>query len=110
MSRAYLSVGFLFSDALGSITKNYEIFSRALSWVLIVAVLGYLGYKAWIWIKAGRLQTVPFVSAADAASAFSSEDGAVIYDVRSHGYYDRKASRVAGSQEARAQCAPASGG
>ena len=25
---AYLSVGFIFSDALGTITKNYQIFSR----------------------------------------------------------------------------------
>ena len=95
---AYLSVGFLFSDALGSITKNYEIFSRGLGWILMVAVVGYLGYKAWIWIRAGSLQTVPFVSPADAASAFSSEDGAVIYDVRSHGYYDRKASRARGAK------------
>ena len=94
---AYLSVGFLFSDALGTITKNYEIFSHALSWVVIVAVLGYLGFKAWTWIKAGKLRAVPFVSAADAAGAFSSE-AAVIYDVRSHGYYDRKAARVRGSR------------
>ena len=59
---AYLSVGFLFSDALGTITNNYEIFSRALSWMLIVALLGYLGFKAWTWIKAGKLQAVPFVT------------------------------------------------
>jgi membrane protein DedA with SNARE-associated domain/rhodanese-related sulfurtransferase len=92
----YLSAGFLFSDALGSITKNYQAFSRMLSWVLIAAVAGYLGFKVWIWIKARGRSPIPFVSPADAAREFSS-DGAVIYDVRSHGYYDRKATRVKGS-------------
>jgi membrane protein DedA with SNARE-associated domain/rhodanese-related sulfurtransferase len=94
---AYLSVGFLFSDALGSITKDYQVFSRVLIWALIVAVLGYLGFKARLWIKSRALRSVPFVSAADAAQALSS-DGAVIYDVRSHGYYDQKAARVRGSK------------
>jgi rhodanese-related sulfurtransferase len=56
-----------------------------------------LGFKAWTWIKSRKRRAVPFVSPADAASAFSS-DGAVIYDVRSHGYYDRKAARVQGSK------------
>jgi membrane protein DedA with SNARE-associated domain/rhodanese-related sulfurtransferase len=93
---AYMSVGFLFSGALGSITKNYELFGRVASWILIAAVLGYVGFRAWTWHKARRLQSVPFVSPAEAARAVSS-DAAVIYDVRSHGYYDRKASRVRGS-------------
>ena len=93
---AYLSVGYLFSDALGAITRNYERFGQVASWVLIAAVAGYLGFQAWIWIKSRGLRSVPFVSAADAARALSSE-GAVIYDVRSHGYYDRKAARVRGS-------------
>jgi membrane protein DedA with SNARE-associated domain/rhodanese-related sulfurtransferase len=94
---AYLAVGFIFSDALGAITRNYEAFSRGLSWVLIAALAGYLGFKAWTWTKSRRLRLVPFVSPADAARALS-EDGAVIYDVRSHGYYDRKATRVKGSK------------
>jgi membrane protein DedA with SNARE-associated domain/rhodanese-related sulfurtransferase len=93
----YLSVGFLFSDALGTIVKNYQAFTRVLSWVLIAAIAGYLGFKVWIWIQARGLRSIPFVSPADAARAFSS-DGAAIYDVRSHGYYDRKATRVKGSK------------
>src|SRR5579864_1541781 len=64
---AYLCVGFLFSDALGTVTKNYEVVSRALSWALIVAVLGYVGFRAWIWAKSRGLPAVPFVSAAEAA-------------------------------------------
>ena len=93
----YLSVGFLFSDALGTITTNYQAFSRVLSWVLIAAVVGYLGFKVWLWTKSRGLRSVPFVSPAEAARAFSF-DAAMIYDVRSHGYYDRKATRVKGSR------------
>ncbi|MCU1339016.1 MAG: putative rane-associated protein [Bryobacterales bacterium] len=93
---AYLSVGFLFSDVLGTVTKNYQMVSRIVSWGLAVLVVGYLGMKAWIWSKARRLPSIPFVSPTDAAQALSS-DAAVIYDVRSHGYYDRKATRVRGS-------------
>jgi len=94
---AYLAVGYVFSDALGAITKNYEAFSRILTWVLIAGVAGYLAFKAWIWTKSRGLRLVPFVSPADAARGLSSE-AAVIYDVRSHGYYDRKATRVKGSK------------
>jgi membrane protein DedA with SNARE-associated domain/rhodanese-related sulfurtransferase len=94
---AYLSVGFLFSDALGTITKNYSMFSRGLTGFLIAAVIGYLGVQAWLWIRARRLPSIPQVSPADAVQALSS-DSASIYDVRSHGYYDRKAVRVRGSK------------
>jgi membrane protein DedA with SNARE-associated domain/rhodanese-related sulfurtransferase len=93
---AYMSVGYLFSDALGPITRNYQIFGQVVSWVLIAAAVGYVGFRVWIWSKSRGLQAVPFVTPAEAASALSS-DTAVIYDVRSHGYYDRKATRVRGS-------------
>jgi rhodanese-related sulfurtransferase len=94
---AYLSMGFLFSDALGTITKSYAVFSRVLSGVFIAAAIAYLIFKAWLWAQSRGRPPIPFVSPADAAQAFSS-DVAVIYDVRSHGYYDRKATRVKGSK------------
>ena len=93
----YLSLGFLFSDALETVTRNYTRFSRVLGWVLIAAVAGYVGFQIWRWIKTRRLPLIPFVSPVDAARALSS-DAALIYDVRSHGYYDRKAFRVRGSK------------
>ena len=94
---AYFSVGFLFSGALGAITRNYVAFGRGFTWLVILALAGYLGYQVWMWRRARALRTVPFVSPAEAAQALSSE-GALIYDVRSHGYYDRKAMRVQGSK------------
>jgi membrane protein DedA with SNARE-associated domain/rhodanese-related sulfurtransferase len=94
---AYLVVGFLFSDALGTITRSYDVFSRVLTWLVIAMVGAYLGFKAWLWVQSRGRPPIPFVSPAEAAQAFIS-DAAVIYDVRSHGYYDRKARRVQGSR------------
>jgi membrane protein DedA with SNARE-associated domain/rhodanese-related sulfurtransferase len=93
---AYLSVGFLFSGAIESIIRGYQAFGRVLSWILIAIVVGYLGMLVRSWRKARGLRSVPFVTPAEAARAASSS-GAAIYDVRSHGYYDRKATRVKGS-------------
>jgi len=94
---AYLGVGFLFSGALEAITSNYQAFSSALSWFLIAALAAYLGYQAWQWTKGRRLPAVPLVSPAEVARALAA-DTAVIYDVRSHGYYERKSERLAGSK------------
>jgi len=94
---AYLSVGFLFSDVLGTVTRHYGTFSRVLSWILMVAVVGYLCLQVWLWSKARGWRSVPVVSPDEAARAIST-DGAIIYDVRSHGYYERKATRVRGSK------------
>jgi len=91
---AYFSVGFLFSGALGAITENYVAFGRVVTWLLIVLIAGYLGYQVWMWRRARALRTVPFVSPGEAARA----EGALIYDVRSHGYYDRKAKRIQGAR------------
>jgi membrane protein DedA with SNARE-associated domain/rhodanese-related sulfurtransferase len=93
----YLSAGFLFSGFLGAITSGYQAFGRALGWTLIAAVVGYLVFRFWMFRKARALRSVPFVHPSEAARATSS-DAAVIYDVRSHGYYDRKATRIQGSR------------
>lgn len=93
---AYLSVGYLFSGAIEAITRGYHTFGRVLSWVLIAVLTGYLGILVRSLRKARSLRSVPFVTPAEAARAASSS-GAAIYDVRSHGYYDRKATRVKGS-------------
>lgn len=94
---AYFSAGFLFSDALGWLTKGYETLGGVVTWVAVAAVAGYLGIQVWMWHRARRLSKVPMVRPAEAAHAVSRGD-AVIYDVRSHGYYDPKATRIQGSK------------
>jgi membrane protein DedA with SNARE-associated domain/rhodanese-related sulfurtransferase len=94
---AYFSIGYIFSDAIGAITKGYQAFGRVVTWALIAAAVAYLGSQVWLWRRSRALRMVPSVGAAEAASALSAGD-AVIYDVRSHGYYDPKAKRIQGSK------------
>ncbi len=94
---AYWAVGFLFADAIGAITKTMQTFGRVVEWAVIAAVIAYLSFLAWNWIRAGSLRAIPRVRPSEAARMVSAE-GAVIYDVRSHGYYDPKATRIEGSK------------
>jgi membrane protein DedA with SNARE-associated domain/rhodanese-related sulfurtransferase len=93
----YFWVGYIFSDALNVITRGYNAFGRVMGWILLAAVVGYAGAQVRMWIGARRLTAVPLVDPVEAARGMSAEN-AVIYDVRSHGYYDAKAMRIKGSR------------
>ena len=93
---AYWSLGFLFSEAISAIIGGFQTFGTVMEWILIAAVAGYLLYLAWIWTRSSALRAIPRVRPEEAARAMSA-DGAVIYDVRSHGYFHDKAMRIQGS-------------
>jgi membrane protein DedA with SNARE-associated domain/rhodanese-related sulfurtransferase len=93
----YFTVGFLFSDALESITRGYETFGHILGWIVAAAVVVYIGSRIWMWRQSRELREAPFVEPAEAARVLSAGT-AVIYDVRSHGYYEAKAMRIEGSR------------
>ena len=93
----YLGLGFLFSDALGAMTRGYQAFGRVLGWVMIAAIAVYVAFQIRLWAKARALRSVPVAAPAEVAR-ISSVDPVLIYDVRSHGYYDRKATRIQGSK------------
>jgi membrane protein DedA with SNARE-associated domain/rhodanese-related sulfurtransferase len=93
---SYFAVGFAFSGALEAVTRSYRTFSRVLGWVVIVMIAGYLALLSWRWIRESRLGAVLFTIPSEAARAMS--EGAWIYDVRSHGYFDPKAMRISGSR------------
>ncbi len=90
---SYLTVGYVFSGVLGAITRGFRTFGHVMEWVLIAAVVGYLAFQVWTWRKARALRSVPFVRPSEALTG-----GALIYDVRSHGYYDPHATRIRGSK------------
>ena len=94
---AYLAVGFVCSGVLGAVTKGYTAVGQVLGWILMAAAAGYVGVQVWMWRKSRAWRSVPFVDAAEAAGALAA-DAAVVYDVRSHGYYDSKAMRIRGSR------------
>ncbi|HEY4362686.1 MAG TPA: VTT domain-containing protein [Bryobacteraceae bacterium] len=91
----YFWAGYLFSDALGSITYGYHAVGRVIGWVFLFAVIVYLGLQVRMWFKTRKLDAVPLADPAEAARAVA--EGAAIYDVRSHGYYDPRATRIKGS-------------
>ena len=93
---AYWSAGFLFSDAIRAIAHVIVTFGRIAEWAVMAALAAYLAYLAWMWVRAGELRAIPRVNALEAARAVSDE-GALIYDVRSHGYYSGNATRILGS-------------
>ena len=93
---SYFAVGFLFSDALGAITRGYQTFGRVVGWVVIFLVAGYVAFQIWLWIRVRALRTVPFAIPFEAAQQMAA--GACVYDVRSHGYFDVKAIRITGSR------------
>lgn len=93
---AYFGVGFLFSGALEAITRGYQAFGRVVGWVVIVLISGYVAFQIWLWIRARMLRAVPFAIPSEAARQMAA--GACIYDVRSHGYLDARATRITGSR------------
>ncbi|HWF11004.1 MAG TPA: VTT domain-containing protein [Bryobacteraceae bacterium] len=91
----YWGVGFLFSGFLGAITKGYSQFGRYVGWSIAVFVAGYLIYRAAnVW----RERNSPPVSKIRASELAARLGRVAVYDVRSHGYYERKATRIQGSE------------
>lgn len=95
----WVGMGFLFSDLIAPLTNGYKLGSRILPWVLAFLIAGYFGYKIFRLLQAGPLSYVPRVAASEVARRFYSNlhDDLAIFDVRSHGYYSEKASRIKGS-------------
>lgn len=92
---AYFMAGFVFSGALGALTRGYESFGRIVTWLILAAVAGYVLLQLWHGLRE-RGQRVTLVGPAEAAAAFAA--GSRIYDVRSHGYLDARAVRISGSR------------
>lgn len=92
----YFAVGFAFSGALAAVTSTYRLVGRVMGWAVIGLVVIYLALLLWRWIREGALRAVTFAVPAEAAQAMAA--GARVYDVRSHGYLDRKALRIRGSR------------
>lgn len=96
---AYGALGYLFRDVFRLIAGGLQAFSRVLAWVVFVGVVGYLGYRAWLYGRHRWDGFVEHVSVGDVAARLKLEGAPeiVIADVRSHGYYDADEQRVQGS-------------
>ena len=93
---SYILVGFIFSGALGVVTRGYDSAGRIVGWIVLALVIAYLLFRVWLWARGRALTAVPFADPGEAAQAMAG--GASVYDVRSHGYFDPKATRIQGSR------------
>jgi predicted esterase YcpF (UPF0227 family) len=95
----YSGAGFLFSDALRSITRGLQSAGLAAEVIFGIGLGGYIAYRVWIYRKYRLLDVAPRVAVDELAKRLAA-DGAkslLIMDVRSHGYYDAESERIAGS-------------
>ena len=95
----YTAAGYLFRDFLAAITRGFQAAGHVLEIVIVVALLGYLGYRTWLYRKHRVYRVVPRVQAEELARKLKTEQssGILVVDVRSHGYYDSGAARIKGS-------------
>jgi len=93
---SYLVVGYVFSGALEVVMRGYDSAGRVVGWIVLALVLAYLLFRVWLWVKGRALSAVPFAHPEEVARELAT--GASVYDVRSHGYFDPKATRIQGSR------------
>jgi membrane protein DedA with SNARE-associated domain len=96
---AYVGGGFMFSDLLRAITHGLRSAGHAAEIVFAFGLAVYVVYRIWLYRKCRLYKVVPRVPVAEVARRLTSEDAGriLLVDVRSHGYYDAEASRIAGS-------------
>ncbi len=96
---AYGGLGFLFRDFLKSITHGFQTAGHVMAIALLLAMIGYVGYRIRIFQRNKIYLIVPRVQVGELAVKLKSEqkDKIVLADVRSHGYYDADAARIKGS-------------
>src|ERR1700735_4770236 len=93
---SYLVVGYVFSGALEVVTRGYDSAGRVIGWIVFGLGVAFFLFSVWFWVKGRALSAVPFAHPEEAARELAT--GAPVYDVRSHGYFDPKATRIQGSR------------
>lgn len=95
----YLLVGYVSRDFLAAILKGFHAAGRVMEVILIAALVVYAIYRTLQFRKYRKYRIMPRVQVQELAGRLASgeADRLLIADVRSHGYYDIGAERIAGS-------------
>jgi len=98
-SSTYLLVGYLSRDFLAATLRGFHAAGRAMEIIVIAALLVYAIYRAAQFRKYKKYRIMPRVQVQELAARLASEEAGrvLIVDVRSHGYYNIGAERIAGS-------------
>lgn len=95
----YALVGYLSRDFLDATLRSIHAAGRVMEVMLIVLLAAYMTYRIVQFRKYRKYDVVPRVQVQELAARLAAGEGdrLQIVDVRSHGYYDIGAERIAGS-------------
>lgn len=96
---AYGGLGYIFRAFVIRITLGLQSAGQAFGEVLIIAIVVYIAYRIWQYRRYQITDIVPRIAVAELAKRIATHGAgdSLIVDVRSHGYYDSGAARIAGS-------------
>jgi len=96
---AYGAVGFVFRDFVAKIVSGFRTAGHAVEIVIIIAVIGFVGYRVSLYWKHRGDRVVPRIQVAALAAKLKAEglEKILLADVRSHGYYSAGAVRIPGA-------------
>lgn len=96
---AYGSVGYVFRDFVARITRGLQSAGHIMLEVILTALVAYAVYRIIQYRRYKMTGPVPRVEVEELAHRIASaeEKDIILADVRSHGYYDSGAARIAGS-------------
>jgi hypothetical protein len=94
----YVAVGYAFRDVVSRITRGLQTASHAAAEIVLAAVIVFAIYRIVKYRRYKVGDVVPRIPVAELAQrALQGNGDVLIVDVRSHGYYDSGANRIAGS-------------
>ena len=96
---AYGALGYVSRDLVATMTHRVEGVSHIVSGLIVVVVAVFIVYRVFQYGRYRVSGSVPRIAVAELARKLGSgeKEEMVVVDVRSHGYYDPGAARIAGS-------------
>jgi len=86
----YFGAGYLFSDFLAAILRGYSTFGGLVGWLIGGLIALWVANRVRIWLKDRGEIPVPMLEPHEVAA----RENVAIFDVRSHGYYERGTMRI----------------
>jgi membrane protein DedA with SNARE-associated domain len=95
----YAGVGYIFRDVVAKITRGMQSATHVFAEIVVVAIVVYIVYRIVQYRRARILGVAPRIEVQELAERLASAEqkDIILADVRSHGYYDPGAARIAGS-------------
>ena len=93
---AYAALGFIFHNFVAKIIHGLQTAGHAFAELVFVAIIAFIIYRIVEFRRHRITGVVPRIEVAELAARLLTND-VIVIDVRSHGYYDPGAARIAGS-------------